>query len=165
MATPFEHRLPSEHPAEDVWRAISTPLSGRVAMAVHPWFEIDYVFLNDDVQIGAGTLISYRPSMALVNMVPEPFRDKLPKDINFRVEEHNPDSRTRLDVLESDKAKGTVRHSVEEVDGSGLLVVEGELSIAGMYSIAEGSGIKHAIHEPAQRLLEHLPEIIQSSKH
>jgi hypothetical protein len=30
--------------------------------------------------------------------------------------------------------------------------------------MAEGSGIKHAIHEPAQRLLEHLPEIIQSSR-
>jgi hypothetical protein len=164
MATPFEHRLPSEHSAEDIWRAINTPLSVRVAMAVHPWFEVDYVFLNEDVQIEAGTLISYRPSIALVNRVPEPFRDKLPEDITFRVEEHDPDSRVRLDVLESRKAEGTVRHSVEEVDNNGLLVIEGKLSIAGIGSMAEGPGIKHAIHEPAQRLLEHLPEIIQSSR-
>lgn len=161
MATPFEYRLPAEHSAEDVWQAINTPLSGRVAVAVHPWFEIDYVFLDDEDQIGAGTLISYRPSTALVGKVPEQFRDMLPADITFRVEEHDPDSRARLDVLQSGKAEGTVRHSVEEVGKKGLLVIEGELSIAGMYSIAEGSGIKHAIHEPAQRLLEHLPEILR----
>jgi hypothetical protein len=164
MATPFEHRLPSEYSAEDVWQAINTPLSGRVTMAVHPWFEVDYIFpdlLDDNLQIVAGTLISYRPSIALMNVVPEPFRDKLPEDITFRVEEHDPDSRVRIDILESRKAEGTVRHSVEEVDNNGLLVIEGELSIAGIGSMAEGPGIKHAIHEPAQRLLEHLPEIIR----
>ena len=167
MATSFEHRLPSEHSAEDIWRAINTPLTGRLAMTVHPWLEVDYLFLSEDMQIEAGTLMSYRRSMALVsrvNRVPKLFRDKLPKDITFRVEEHDPDGRVRLDVLESRLAEGTVRHSVEEVDNSGLLVVEGEFSVAGIGSMAEGPGIKHAIHEPALRLLEHLPEIIQSSR-
>jgi hypothetical protein len=161
--TIFEHRHPSEHPADDVWRAIDTPLSETLAAAIHPWFEIAYAGLSEEVQIERGTHIIYIPKGVLIDMVPQPLRVKIPKDIKLRVEDHNAQDRSRVDVLESGRAEGTIRHRVEEAEGgTGLLVVEGELAIRGSAAMAEGPAIQYGIYEPTQRLLEHMPEILAS---
>lgn len=87
----------------------------------------------------------------------------LPRDVTLRVEEFAPQTKTRTDVLESRKAKGTIKHSVEDAgNGTGLLVVEADLSIDGLGSITELPAVQRGIQESTQLLLEHLPEIIQS---
>jgi hypothetical protein len=163
MPTPFEHTHYSGHSADDVWRGINTPLLGDLALAINPLLDAHYEELNTDGQIGQGTRIIYAPSKLLVNKVPSALRSMVPLDISFRVEEYNPEDRTRLDVLESRKAEGTVRHTVTASEsGKGFLVVEGELSISGLASIAEGPAIEQGIYEPNKRLLEYLPEVLAS---
>lgn len=161
MATPFEHTHYSGHSADDVWRGINKPLSGDFAATINPWLDASYRGLSADGQIELNTRIIYVPSTLLVNKVPAALRNMIPLDISFRVEEYDPEGRTRLDILESRKAEGTVSHTVKEGEGGkGFLVIEGELSIAGLASIAEGPAIEQGIYEPNKRLLEHLPAVL-----
>lgn len=163
MATPFEHRHPSQHPPEDVWKALNTPFTGDVADAVYPWFNVSYALL-DETRIGEGTRIQYDPNSALLERLGS-FADAFP-ELPFTVEELSDEDMRRVEVLKVDKAEGRLTRRVEEdKGGSGLLVVEGVLAIKGfMGSVAESPAIKYAIERPGQQLVEHIPEIIRQSE-
>lgn len=162
MATPFEHRHPSEHPAEDVWTALNTPFTGDVADAVYPWFNVGYALL-DETRIGVGTRITHAPNNALLERLGS-FADAFP-ELTSTVEELDDGDMRRVDVMKTDRAEGTMTRRVEGgEDGSGLLVVEGVLAIKGfMGSVAEPSAIKYAIERPGQQLVEHVPDIIRQA--
>jgi hypothetical protein len=162
MATPFEHRHPSEHSAEDLWKALNTPFTGDVADAVYPWFDVSYALL-DESRIGEGTRIRYAPNAALISKLGS-FADAFP-ELPFTVEELSDDDMRRVEALKVDKAEGRLTRRVEEAEGgSGLLVVEGVLAVKGfMGSVAEGPAIKYAIERPGQQLVEHIPDIIRQA--
>ncbi len=163
MSTPIDRSFESAHSPEDIWRALNTPLTNypRVAEYVHPWLLVDYDDLGGEGQIQTGTGIVFAPNEDLVAKVPEALRSKIPKDINLRVGDHDGSTRTRTDGVVSSQAEGSVTYRVEEAkNGSGLVVVEGELSISGMLSMAEGMAIEHGVYQPTGRLLEQVPGII-----
>jgi hypothetical protein len=163
MATPFQHEYPSEHSAEDVWKAVNTPVTGELAEAIYPWFNLSYVLL-DEIRIGEGTTINFAPNGALRERL-GPLGDKFP-ELPFKVEELDDDERSRTAMLDVDEAEGKLTHHVEETaDGSGLLVVRGALTVKGMMgSFAEGPAIKYAIARPAEQLAARVPEIIRQAE-
>jgi len=164
MTVNLERAYISEHSPDDVWKAINTPLVpelGEVASDIQPWLRFSYERLDDEGLIQAGTCIIGVPTQALVELVPGPFRSKIPQDMELVVSDHSPETRTRTDSLESEKRSGTVRYEVKEgADGSGLLVVEGEISLAGMESMFEAQFAEHGVYLPAGRTLDHAPELI-----
>lgn len=162
MSIPIERSFESAHSAEEVWRAINTPLAtDDIRELVYPWTYVNYGDLGEDGQMQAGTGIAFVPTEELVEKVPDAFRSRVPSDINLRLVEHNSDNRLRIDAVESSKAEGFVRYRVEEgPDNSSLLIAEGVLSIGGMLRMAEGMAIEHGVYQPAQRTLDHLSQIL-----
>lgn len=156
--------LPSEHSPEDVWRGINTPLAGELGERVNPYVTIDYQGLNDEGLVQPGTLIVYTPVMDRLRPLLGMVADGLPDDIATRVEEYDAEGKLRVDVVESDKHAGRVRHRVEaHPGGTSLLVIEGELSLGGMYGMFEGtiaSFAERGVKQHAQRSLDHLPIIL-----
>lgn len=168
MSTPVAARYPSEHSPDDIWRALNTPLDERLgaelSSAINPWLSLTYEELDEEGLIQAGTRTVGVPTDALKGLVPMMFRSKLPKDMELLARDHSSEAKTRTDVLESDKREATVEYRVEEsAAGTGLLVVEGEVSLAGLESMFEPQFIEHGIYKSAERLLEHVPELIRRS--
>lgn len=167
MSTLLEARYASEHSPAEVWRAINTPLQGKIqktALVINPWFSFTYEELDEEGQIQMGTRVVGVPTDALRGLVPEFARSKIPRDMELAVREHSAETRTRVDILESEKRDATVGYRVEEGEnGTGLLVVEGEVSLAGLERMIEPQFVEHGIYGPAERLLEHVPELIRHS--
>jgi hypothetical protein len=170
----FRGEYPSTHSPDDVWQAVNTTLLGEVADVVHPGVTVLYEDFGEQGQIQVGTRITYVPA-GILDRIPDMARGPLPKDVTLRVEEQTDNTRSRVDVLESEKARGSVRRRVEASDdGSGLLVVEADLSIdilestvKAMFKSMYGSTpeevlIRHGIDKPSQRMIENLPAILRT---
>lgn len=159
-----EQRISSGHSAEDVWQAINTPLSPEIGRAINPYVTVWYQGLTSmQSLLREGVHIIYEPNLDELEPVLGMSAAMLPKDIELRVADHDPVNRVRVDVLESDKHSGSIRHRVEEIDGTGLLVVEGEMLLRGSKKMFEsviatyaGQGL--AVHN--QRILNNLPTIL-----
>jgi hypothetical protein len=155
----FEQEYASDHSPEEVWQALNTPLTRELGRLVNPYVIAEYEELGMEDDIQTGTRIIYLPDNMLISAVPRAFRDLVPKDITFRVEDYDPDNMTRLDVLESRKASGEILRKVEEMgDGTGQLVVEAHISVPG--GMFEDTLLQYGVDDPTQRLLEYLPRII-----
>jgi hypothetical protein len=165
MATPFEHRHESESPVDDLWKAVNTPVSGEVAASVYPWFNVAYLFLDEEARITQGTTVRFAPNTALLDRLKTFGLSDFP-ELPFTVEEFSAENMIRTDVLAADEATGRVTQHVKESEGgSGLLVVEGELAIKGfMGSMAEGPAIKYAIERPTEQLANRVPEILRQTE-
>jgi hypothetical protein len=70
-------------------------------------------------------------------------------------------SQSRTDRLVSERAEGKIRyHVVEGQDSSGLLVVEADLTIAGLAAMLADYVIHYGVKEPSQSFIEQLDQII-----
>jgi hypothetical protein len=167
MANLERQTIPTNHAPEKIWGALNTPLLGEFDRVLQPVAEAHYTGLSDQEEIQLGTLITYElDADAIVAALSKQypmigmFKSKLPKDVALRVEEHSPQEMVRVDVLESDKHAATIRQRVEDAgNGTGLLVVEGELTLGGSAGAAQGMLvpiIQSGIQEQAQHVLGHL---------
>lgn len=163
MSVIKEQRIPSEHSPDEVWWTINIPLTGALGRLVNPYVLIEYEDLSDKGGVQRGTLVTYKP---LKEKLPDlgMFADFMPDDVALRVEEHDLEDMVTVGVVESDKHAGMVRQSVEEADdGTGLLVVSGEISLGGKYGMFSAMVAPYAergLREHSQRILDHVPEII-----
>jgi hypothetical protein len=167
MAQLERQEIPSSHAPERIWGALNTPLLGEFDQVLRPVAKAHYAGLSEGEEIQLGTLITYElDAEAIVAALGEQypmigmFKRKLPKDIKLHVEEHDSQEMTRVDVVESDKHAGRVRQRVEDAgNGTGLLVVEGELSLGGSAGAAQGMLmplIHDGIRAQGQHILGHL---------
>jgi hypothetical protein len=160
-----QQRISSEHSADDIWQAINTPLmSPEIGRLVNPYVEISYKDLPSiHSLLREGVRIIYEPNLDELEPVLGMTAAMLPKDIELRVADHDPDNKVRIDVLESEKHSGTIQHRVEEVDGAGILVIEGELSLGGSKKMFEGTIASYAeqgLVAHNQRILDNLSVIL-----
>jgi hypothetical protein len=167
MASLERQTIATNHTPEKIWGALNTPLQGKFGEVLQPVAEAHYTGLSDQEEIQLGTLITYElDADAIVAALSKQypmigmFKRKIPKDVALRVKEHNPQEMIRVDVLESDKHAATIRQRVEDTgNGTGLLVVEGELSLSGSAGAAQDMLmpiIQGGIQEQAQHMLDHL---------
>jgi hypothetical protein len=158
----------SNHPPEDLWGALNTPLLGEFDGVLQPIARAHYTGLSDRGKIQLGTLMVYEldaDAMVVALRKEYPllpiFKSKLPKDIALRVKEHDPEEMVRVDVLESRKHEATLRQRVQEAgNGTSLLIVEGELALGGSFGAAQDmlmplvqTGIKQQGHHILGHLL------------
>jgi hypothetical protein len=156
----FKHAFPSEHSPAEIWQGLSTPLPEPVARTVYPFTHISYESLAKG-RIMAGTHITHRPTAEALAKVPGGLRHRLPRDINLFVEGVSTVSQSRTDRLVSERAEGKIRyHVVEGQDSSGLLVVEADLTIAGLAAMLADYVIHYGVKEPSQSFIEQLDQII-----
>jgi hypothetical protein len=154
-----EQRISSEHSAEDIWRVINTPLDRTTGQLVNPYVVIEYGDLESEDTLQRGALVTYIPNLSELEPVPGMIAGMLPKDVALRVQEYDQENKTRVDVVESDKHSGMIRHRVEE----GLLIVEGELLLGGSRRMFEGpiaSYAEQGLVAHNQRVLANLPTIL-----
>jgi hypothetical protein len=169
----FEQKYPSGHSPDEVWQAINVPLLGEVANIVYPGFAVKYEGLEGG-QIQTGTHMTYVPA-GILDRAPDMLRERLPKDITLRVAKRADETRSRVDVLDSTKARGGINRRVEVgEDGSGLLVVEANLAIdaltdnvkfviKSMYgSTPEEMLIQYGIDAPSRSTIDNLPAILRT---
>ncbi|HXE10277.1 MAG TPA: hypothetical protein VN554_02515 [Verrucomicrobiae bacterium] len=158
-----QQRFTGTHSAEDTWQALNTPLTGDLGEAVNPFVTISYEGLGDEGLVRPGTLIVYIPDTERIRTHLGAIADMLPDDVAMRVEDYDPDARTRRDVVVSDKYGGELRYGVEDTGETGLLTVEGELLLGGMYKMVDGTITSYAQRGLAAhygRVLEHVPTIL-----
>lgn len=161
-----QQRLASNHSAEDAWLALNTPLTGELGETVNPFVTIAYEGLSDEGLIQPGTLIVYTPNTNQLKAHLGRMAEMLPDDVAMRVRDQSADTRTRVDVVESDKHGGDLRYEIEDAGGAGLLTVEGELILGGAYKMAEGligSYAERGLAVHYGRVLEHVPDILGRS--
>ncbi len=160
-----QQRISSEHSADDIWQAINTPLMDpEIGRLVNPYVEISYKGLRSiHSLLCEGARIIYEPNLDELEPVLGMAAAMLPKDIELRVADHDSENKVRVDVLESEKHSGTIQHRVEEVDGAGILIVEGELSLGGskrMFEDTIASYAEQGLVAHSQRILDNLPAVL-----
>ena len=163
----------SEHPPEDIWAALNTALPQELNHTINSRkVLLHYENLAATGQIQQGTRLVYTPNSRALGFL-RPFKRLAPEQGTAVVDSVSSD-KTRVDVIEPNQdAMGHIQYTVEEgKGGTGLMIVEGEFSIDGLaVEIAEKSwpshlgpmrdwAILYGIRQPAERLVEQVPNIL-----
>ena len=174
----FNFSFPSQHPPGLVWEALSTPLSPELNHSVNsPRVNLAYENLDEEGKIGQATRIIYSPNFKAIGLVERSLMRiaPTPSEGTGIVDAMSDRDRTRVDVVEPGQvAEGHMEYIAEEAeDDSSLLIVRGEFVTHGIAEVIEKFWpkklgnlnewlIHYGIHNPAQRLLEHIPDIVNT---
>ncbi len=173
----FGFTFPSPHPPEAVWEALSTPLSPELNHTVNsPRVNLEYQGLSEEGRITEGTRLVYTPHLPAIDFISRQLvRLFAPHQGTGIVDSIAHGVTTRTDLIESGQvAMGHMEYKVEEgKDEPAILMVQGEFVIEGMAEVIANAWpkhlgdvndwlIKHGIRNPAERFVDHVPEILAS---
>lgn len=162
----FSFEIVSGHKPELVGKALKVPIPPDISKDMYRGLVVDYEKLAEDGTIQVGTRQSVSLGSNKLSMVKMMVPD-FPESIAVTVAELGDFSRT--DVFDDGQiVSGAMNRSVREEDGSGILVVEGEFTIAD--SIASrwpnflgnlgDTAVHYGIREPNEVMLQRIPEIV-----
>lgn len=162
----FSFEIVSGHNPELISQTLKTPVPAHISKDMYHGLVVDYEGLADDGAIQVGTRQSVTLGSTKLSMVKMMVPD-FPDSIAVTVAELDDSSRT--DVFDDDQiVSGSMNRSVREEDGSGVLVVEGEFTIAdnitnrwpNFLGNLGDTAVHYGIRIPNQVMMERIPEII-----
>lgn len=173
----FDFPFPSPHTPEALWEALTTPLSPELNHAVNsPRVNLEYEGLSEEGRITEGTRLVYTPHFPAIDFISSQLvRLFAPHQGAGIVDSIAHGVATRADLVESGQvARGHIEYRVEEGGNeTSVLLVRGEFAIEGMAGVIakawpEDKGdinewlVRYGIRNPAERLVEHVPDILAS---
>jgi hypothetical protein len=164
----FSFELPSGHTPEQVRDTLALPIPPGISKEMYHGLAVTYEGLSSDDRIQPGARQSVDLSSGKFNMV-RSMVTSLPESIAVSVTDLTETS--RQDVFdEGQVVEGTLTRSVREEEGSGILVVEGELVIgdeladhwpSSLLGDLGDTAIYYGIRRPNEVMLERIPEILE----